>query len=178
MQISLHTCSKALKREFDFVFQHAEKTPKMTLFALATWQNTNNDLVDYGGDVAVEKDECLLHFTIFAKFVKSKLSEMGYWCDYVDPCSGLPMNTPQGAGVYSEVNGMRSLLGYSMVSAAGCSVIEHPVWGTKCYPATIFLTAPQEIIEKIIFEFHDAAREQNDDDDDDDDDLEKNDADL
>ena len=36
----------------------------------------------------------------------NRIRSVGYWADYVDPCSGLPMLTRDCNKVYSEVDGM------------------------------------------------------------------------
>jgi hypothetical protein len=33
-----------------------------------------------------------LQFMEWSQCVCSKLQEQGYWCDYIDPCSGLPVS--------------------------------------------------------------------------------------
>ena len=35
---------------------------------------------------------------------------------------------------------------YHVSQAGGCKVLLHPKWGTACYPATIFTTAPAEAV--------------------------------
>lgn len=36
---------------------------------------------------------CLLQFMEWSRCVCDKLQQQGYWCDYIDPCSGLPVST-------------------------------------------------------------------------------------
>ena len=49
------------------------------------------ELVNTGDDVEEEKDELLETFAAWAGRVCEALSAQGYWCDYIDPCSGLPV---------------------------------------------------------------------------------------
>ena len=44
-------------------------------------------------DIAKEKDELLESFYVEAKRVSGALTELDYWCDFIDPCSGLPVST-------------------------------------------------------------------------------------
>ena len=48
--------------------------------------------------------------------------------------------------VYDEVSGHQCLLKYMVSQAGGCKVLLHPKWQTACYPATIFTTAPSQIV--------------------------------
>jgi hypothetical protein len=34
----------------------------------------------------------LLQFMEWSQCVCGNLQEQGYWCDYIDPCSGLPVS--------------------------------------------------------------------------------------
>ena len=38
-----------------------------------------------------EKDACLERFVKFAEIATDVLREKDFWCDYIDPCSGLAM---------------------------------------------------------------------------------------
>ena len=51
---------------------------------------------------------------------------------------------------YSEVDGFSVLLHFKTHSAGMCEVASHPRWGTRFYPATIFTTAPYDILRKIL----------------------------
>lgn len=68
-------------------------------------------------------------FLEFGEEVCSKIKAQGYWADYIDPCSGLPMLTKSCNKVYSEVDGMECLLNYRAYNAGFCKVLTHPKWG-------------------------------------------------
>ncbi len=42
-----------------------------------------------GEDIENEKDELLEKFMKFAKCLCEDIISLGYWADYIDPCSGL-----------------------------------------------------------------------------------------
>lgn len=50
--------------------------------------------------------------------------------------------TPHCTRPYSEVAGFEHLLRYKTQNAGCCKILLHPRWGSSCYPATIFTTAP------------------------------------
>ena len=91
-----------------------------------------------------------MQFMDFAKLVCEWLMGNGYWADYIDPCSGLPMIHKQGNNVYGEVQGLVTLLGYQIQNAGCCKIILHPVWGSSVYPASFFTKAPLEMLQKAI----------------------------
>ena len=99
------------------------------------------DLLGLGGAVAAEKDRCLAVFVQWAAGVRARLA--GRWCDWADPCSGLPAHTPSSAP-YPEVDTMEVLLRYRVDAAGACRVLLHPRWGGAVYPATLWSDAPAD----------------------------------
>lgn len=72
--------------------------------------------------------------------------ESGHLLLLADPTSGHVLHGPAGAR-YSEVRGARALLGYAVRDSGALSMLEHPVVGTRAYPATIFTDAPPGVVE-------------------------------
>ena len=62
------------------------------LLVVPTCQRAATDLVATGDAVDAEKDRLLERFVAWAVAVCTRLSAMGHWCDYIDPCSGLPVS--------------------------------------------------------------------------------------
>lgn len=162
LEYSIHTFPKKLMREFQHVFREecnsnifnsASPSQNYQLLAIPTNQKAREDLVGVGPHVEFEKDRLLNVFLSFASKLSDKLKNLGYWVDYIDPCSGLPMlNIHNHNKVYSEVDGMEVLLGYRSYNAGFCKVLVHPKWGTSVYPATIFCYAPSNVVKKCIDE--------------------------
>ena len=61
--------------------------------AIPTNQRACEDLVAVGEKIEREKDRLLNVFMQFARAVCEKIRAAGYWADFIDPCSGLPMLT-------------------------------------------------------------------------------------
>lgn len=120
------------------------------LLVVPTCQKASLDLVKTGEEVDEEKDRLLERFMEWAVAVCGRLSSAGYWCDYIDPCSGLPMMHKETQTPYSEVEGLSVLLGYKTANAGCCKVVLHPKWGTSVYPATLFARAPAEAVKEAI----------------------------
>jgi hypothetical protein len=63
------------------------------LLIVPTCQRAAVDLVNTGVDVEDEKDVCLEKFMTWANAVCDHLKAKGLWCDFIDPCSGLPVRS-------------------------------------------------------------------------------------
>jgi hypothetical protein len=86
----------------------------------------------------------------FGQAVCAELRARGYWADYIDPCSGLPMLTKDTIKVYSEVDSMQTLLHYATMDAGMCKVLLHPTWGSSVYPASAFTDAPLATLQAVL----------------------------
>lgn len=163
IECSVHTLPKPLIREFHHVFgdryhddvvvPNEDGNHRMELLAVPTNQQARQDLVAVGDEIELEKDRLLNVFLDFGKDLCEKIRGKGFWADYIDPCSGLPMLTRDCNKVYSEVDGMECLLNYRAYNAGFCKVLTHPKWGTAVYPATIFCFAPRNLVIQLVREY-------------------------
>lgn len=149
LEISVHNCSKMMMREVHHIFPHLKRSHESVL-AIPTIQKSRLDIVRMGVEIEEEKDRCLEKFMEFAERFIGLLRDEGHWADFIDPCSGLPMKTPDSNQSYSEVAGFEHFLSFQTQNAGCCKVLLHPRWGSACYPATIFTTAPYEAVRKAI----------------------------
>ena len=58
---------------------------------MPTCQPSRANLLNSGEVVDKEKDDLLEVFVAWAQAVCERLDAEGYWADYIDPCSGLPV---------------------------------------------------------------------------------------
>jgi hypothetical protein len=114
-------------------------------------QHSREDLVKIGENIETEKDRLLENFMEFAKILCQLIISKGHFADYIDPCSGLAMITREANKVYSEVDGAQQLLGYGVHNAGCCKILLHPKWGSSVYPASIFTTAPRDVMTVDLF---------------------------
>eukprot|EP00581_Thalassiosira_minuscula_P016296 CAMPEP_0183731830 /NCGR_PEP_ID=MMETSP0737-20130205/36580_1 /TAXON_ID=385413 /ORGANISM="Thalassiosira miniscula, Strain CCMP1093" /LENGTH=205 /DNA_ID=CAMNT_0025964665 /DNA_START=117 /DNA_END=734 /DNA_ORIENTATION=+ len=166
LECSLHLLPKPLMREFGHVFNDeylkfrdnsgdaamsdAGNDSTLRLLAIPTNQRAREDLVAVGDHIEQEKDRLLNVFMSFGKYICEQLRAKGFWADYIDPCSGLPMMSLNCNKVYSEVDGMECLLNYKAYNAGFCKILTHPKWGSAVYPATIFAHAPADVVKSLI----------------------------
>ena len=162
LECSLHHLPKPLLREFGHVFNNEHErfgsnngsnNNNLQLLAIPTNQRAREDLVAVGDHIEAEKDRLLNVFLTFGKCICEQLRSQGYWADYIDPCSGLPMISLNCNKVYSEVDGMECLLNYKAYNAGFCKILTHPKWGSSVYPATIFAYAPVEVAKSLMASF-------------------------
>mmetsp|Transcript_33194 Transcript_33194/g.49991 ORF Transcript_33194/g.49991 Transcript_33194/m.49991 type:complete len:195 (-) Transcript_33194:151-735(-) len=162
LECSLHYLPKPLLREFSHVFNNehvrfGSNDGNLQLLAIPTNQRAREDLVAVGDHIEAEKDRLLNVFLTFGKCICEQLRSQGYWADYIDPCSGLPMISLNCNKVYSEVDGMECLLNYKAYNAGFCKILTHPKWGSAVYPATIFAYAPVEVAKSLMALFPSAS---------------------
>ena len=147
LEVSVANAPRVLLRELKRVF------PGIALksaTALLTCQHAAQDLVGIGDEIEEEKDRLLGVFHEFASHVCDKLAEQGFWADFIDPCSGLPMRHDNSCNVYSEVDGMEVMLRYRTQSCGPCKILYHPRWSSSVYPASIFTSAPADVVGKLL----------------------------
>lgn len=111
-----------------------------------------------GEKVEDEKDRLLRRFMTFAAEVCSVLIRKGYWADYIDPCSGLPMIHRSSGSVYGEVEALSTLRGFKTQNAGCCKILLHPKWQSCVYPATLFTKAPLPVLQAAIADAEIALR--------------------
>ena len=153
IEVSIHKCPRILLRELSHVFPGiVSSNEEEPVHAICTCQKAQYDLSEYGERVASEKDNLLENFMEWAENLTRILESKGFFTDYIDPCSGLPMRTRNATCVYSEVDGMELLLRYRSLNAGMCKILVHPSWGTSFYPASMFSKAPAHIIQQAIID--------------------------
>lgn len=172
IECSVHSLPKTIEKEFHHVFAEKYLQPSrrqarsralvpLCLLAIPTNQRARMDLVNIGDHVEQEKDRLLNTFIDFAKDLCDRITSLGYWADFIDPCSGLPMISTDCNKVYSEVDSMECLLNYKSYNAGFCKILTHPKWGSSVYPATIFAYAPQEVVVQLLNRHYPIASEAN-----------------
>ena len=166
LEVSVHTMPRQLEREFQHVFdernldlepiqlRHSQQSSisaePLEFLAIPTNQLAREDLVAVGDKIEAEKDRLLNVFMSFARSMCNEIRSQGYWADFIDPCSGLPMLTLNCNKVYSEVDGMECCLGYKSYNAGFCKILTHPLWGSAVYPATMFAYAPRSVVIRLL----------------------------
>lgn len=168
-EYSAHRAPAALQRELAYVFPDATTTTTTTttttgggplfkrrlaeLIVVPTCQRSAVPLTQYGDAEVREKDRLLERFLAWARPVCEALWRRGHWADVTDPCTGQAYfgHADAGGGTYSDVDGLERLLKYRADSVfGGCRVVSHPRWRFHVYPATLFTTAPADVVRYVL----------------------------
>ena len=105
----------------------------------------DNDLLDSTGNQQIERDDKLDLLMALGKHMRQSMSDKGYFLDYMDPTSGLAMNSNTNV-VYADITGCERILQMDVSTTGCCKLVSHSKWGTNIYPFTLFTTAPANII--------------------------------
>ena len=157
LEYSLHLCPKKHKAEAQAMFNFADDDDENEgekkvdkLIIVPTCQKTAVDIIKTGERVDEEKDLCLERFMKFAEIATGALREKNFWCDYIDPCSGLSMIHRDSQRVYGEVDALVTLLNYECTNVGCCKIVMHPKWGSSVYPASLFAIAPEAEVKAAL----------------------------
>ncbi|EGD80761.1 hypothetical protein PTSG_01350 [Salpingoeca rosetta] len=148
VDISVHRCPRRHVSHYRDIFGPDLEVDKLLI--IPTFRKTGVDLVGMGPHVEQEKDTLLEEFAEEAVAVCKALQSLGHWADYADPASGLPALGERRAGIYPEVLGAKHFLKYDTLNAGCCQILQHPIFGTKVYPATLFTTAPLALLMETL----------------------------
>lgn len=143
IEYSVHKVLPRMKEDLQRVFPDVDIT---NCLIIPTFQKCNCDLVASGPVADAEKDRLLENFVDWAKACCETLQAKGHWADLTDPCSGYPVYGERGPGWYPDVIGSQMLLRYDMIDTGCCKLISHPDWQTQVYPATLFTSAPYDLV--------------------------------
>jgi hypothetical protein len=157
LEVAVLHVPRGLRAEVAHVLPGVALDDAPPLLLVPTAQRAALELVAWGDAAAAEKDRLLERFSRWAAAVCGALEARGFWADYVDPCSGLPVRTPRANAVYAEVDAFEALLKWRTSSAGGCRVLLHPQWGAAVYPASLFAKAPPQALREAM---EAAAREE------------------
>ncbi len=113
-------------------------------------QQSNISLREFNTEVIQEKDRLRANFLRWGTSLIFALRDRGYNSDLFDPRDGYPLLAQKGECPLDDNATVKALLNYPVESYEGCSLIAHPTWGDKVYPATIVTSAPQDIVEALI----------------------------
>ena len=149
LEYSVHACPKKHKSEAQAMFNLSDDDVGK-LIIVPTCQKTTVNIIKTGERVDEEKDACLERFVKFAEIATDVLREKDFWCDYIDPCSGLAMIHKESQRVYGEVDALVTLLNYECTNVGCCKIVMHPKWGSSVYPASLFAIAPEEEVRSAL----------------------------
>eukprot|EP01098_Paradermamoeba_levis_P006915 TRINITY_DN2869_c0_g1_i2.p1 TRINITY_DN2869_c0_g1~~TRINITY_DN2869_c0_g1_i2.p1 ORF type:complete len:211 (+),score=29.41 TRINITY_DN2869_c0_g1_i2:56-634(+) len=122
-----------------------------TLLIIPTWQPAQVDLAGVGPEIEEEKDRLLENFFRWGNELRDLIQSKGFWADYTDPATGLPVHSSRGNLYYNDLEGISHLSpNFPRVWFGDCALLSHPTWGTAAYPATFFSSCPLTLMKEIL----------------------------
>jgi Methylmalonic aciduria and homocystinuria type D protein len=100
-------------------------------------------------DTEQQKQFLRRRFLHLSKRLIISLKEEGYAADRFDPRTGRPYYSRSGPLTLDDVAVVKALLGYRLIPAGACHLIEHPTWGCGVFPSVVVSSAPTEVLGAI-----------------------------
>ena len=96
----------------------------------------------YDGNVEREKLGKQL-ISLFTE-MREQLTLKGYWCDFVDPLSGMPFHNTTSTDILTECDEDITTFSDSLdlVSIGCCRALQHSEWGFNVFVGLLFTDAP------------------------------------
>eukprot|EP00744_Colponema_vietnamica_P010095 GILI01014294.1.p1 GENE.GILI01014294.1~~GILI01014294.1.p1 ORF type:complete len:226 (-),score=20.98 GILI01014294.1:250-927(-) len=111
--------------------------PEVSPFVITTFQVSEYEsLIGFSGVAQEFKDHSRDRFIGFMNEVQRRLVPEGWWVDYADPATGLPVLTRGSSAVYCESDAIEQLLSMELMHVNGCRMVIHPIFGEQVYPAS------------------------------------------
>jgi hypothetical protein len=143
--------SARLRRELEGIFPEMPQQSQQQVFAVVTMQETSFDLVSRSPGAEEEKNRFCDRFFRWARVVALSARSEGCWSDFPDPATGYPVLGQRGGLMHNELDCVQTVLKFPVNQAGGCCVLEHPRWGTRCYPASLFVVGPdRSVVDRAV----------------------------
>lgn len=112
-------------------------------------QQSRYPLADTAPHIEREKDRLREKFIGFGSDVLRYLRARGFLTDLIDPRTGYPQLSRPGEIPHDDTAVVKALLGFPVIHN-GCSVLEHPSWGSAVYPGILISSACPQIIKPVL----------------------------
>ncbi|KAI8987213.1 methylmalonic aciduria and homocystinuria type D protein [Pilobolus umbonatus] len=152
-EYSVYKPSVRFLRDFDTILPTLTEKQMSDLLVVPVVQRCTHDMVGISTEVNHERDIKLEVFVDWGKRVVDRIKSIGMWADIMDPASGYPIFSEAGPTPYPDVQGTHMLsTRYDVHNIGCCHILLHPQWNSHVYPSTLFTTAPNDILIKVINE--------------------------
>lgn len=153
LECVVQECPKLLSRDFADLFPGRD-IEKETLTVITLCQKTKHDMSSWSEEIELEREELIDYFIKAAEDICTKLIEVGYWADFIDPSNGRTYLGPYTNATMFETDERYRNFGFAIEDLGCCKVLSHHLWGTHAFVGSLFTNAPfnspeiQEILEK------------------------------
>lgn len=147
MQYSVHWPNEFLHAHLEHLLPNWSVPVKSVLIVL---QKSQFALLNKTFDTEQQKQSLREQFLRFGQIIACKLGELGYLTEVFDPQSGRPLFSPPGQIQLDDVAVVQACLGYPLTQQGGCSILQHPAWGSAVYPSILVSSAHPGIVEPVV----------------------------
>lgn len=112
---------------------HHDHHKTISPLVIVTFQMSNFEFSEGSQDYV---DRSRSSFIEFAKEIQRRLVPEGWWIDFCDPATGLPMLTSASSVLYNESDAVEQLLSLEHMYVNENRSLVHPVFGDKVYLAS------------------------------------------
>lgn len=142
-----HSCPQLLCRDFQDLFPGRDLGKNVTVITIC--QKTKSDQKSWSPEMDDEREELMHHFVTLSQMIVTRLSEAGFWADYIDPFSGRPYISPVTNDTLFETDERYRNFGFEIQDMGCCKIISHHSWGTRAFVGSLFTNAPLDSPELI-----------------------------
>lgn len=109
-------------------------------------------LVEKTTETEFHKQQLRAQFVQFGRHIVLSLQHKGYRAEIFDPRTGYPILSQPGPLRLDDVAIVQTSLGYPLIKAGGCRIIEHPTWGNAVFPSVLLSSAEPPITQAVVEE--------------------------
>jgi hypothetical protein len=133
---------KSLFQEFP---QSSQLTPVLVLY------HTNTNMSVWSYDSHSEREKILKAFTQISLSVTKVIKAEGYWCDFIDPTSGMPYHGSYSNETFTECDEdfYRLSESLSLEDIGCCRALRHEDWGFNVFAGLLITNAPKELAIEV-----------------------------
>uniref|UniRef100_A0A0X3P210 Methylmalonic aciduria and homocystinuria type D homolog n=1 Tax=Schistocephalus solidus TaxID=70667 RepID=A0A0X3P210_SCHSO len=143
MEFRVHACPIILKRDLNPFFSGRDFS-RTNLTVITVSRRTQPDASEL-----LDRENFVDYFLEAAINICGSLKEMGYWADFIDPCTGEPFvgfHNSVGVSEDSKHNQPLPNLSLSIDAVGCCQVLRYPLasGGNDFFVGTVFTDAPKD----------------------------------
>lgn len=122
-----------------------------TINPLLIMYHTEFDMSVWSYDSQLERERLTNDFCSSAEKIVKNLTDKGYWCDYIDPSSGLPKYGSYSSETFTECDEDFERLSDSLCleDLGCCRALKHTSWGLNIMAGLIVTDAPQQVVDEV-----------------------------
>ncbi|KAF2076734.1 hypothetical protein CYY_001991 [Polysphondylium violaceum] len=121
-----------------------------TLYMIISWIPTKLPMSGFSSATEDEREEKSLMFIQNATKICKYIQEKNYWCDFIDPLTGVPHIKRENANSVFVPTESVPYMNIEIIDVGCCQVMVHPKFKVRSFFSVIVSTAPFKILDEAI----------------------------